>query len=92
MDPKKLLQKGDPNSMQAIIKDVMPVGYILSLPQVTMLTFLQMISDSEEASQSFKGSSKKDTKLLFASCAEGVLGENSFSVRILSLPMRMNKK
>ena len=32
MDPKKLLQKGDPNSMQAIIKDVMPVGYILSLP------------------------------------------------------------
>ena len=32
MDPKKLLKKGHPNSMQAIIKDVMPLGYILSLP------------------------------------------------------------
>ncbi|KAI5058964.1 hypothetical protein GOP47_0025283 [Adiantum capillus-veneris] len=32
MDPNKMLQPGDPNSMQAIIKDVMPVGYFVSLP------------------------------------------------------------
>ena len=32
MDLKNLLKKADPNSMQDIIKDVMPVGYILSLP------------------------------------------------------------
>ena len=40
MDPKKLLKKRHPNSMQDIIKDVMPLGYILSLPQVVILTFL----------------------------------------------------
>eukprot|EP00250_Pteridium_aquilinum_P015826 c22783_g4_i1 orf=1-360(-) len=27
MDPKKMMQKGDPGGIQAIIKDVMPVGY-----------------------------------------------------------------
>ncbi|KAH7331760.1 hypothetical protein KP509_20G049300 [Ceratopteris richardii] len=32
MDPNKMLQPGDPNTMQAIIKDVMPVGYFVSLP------------------------------------------------------------
>ncbi|KAH7292885.1 hypothetical protein KP509_28G002500 [Ceratopteris richardii] len=32
MDPNKMLQPGDPNSMQAIVKDVMPVGYFVSLP------------------------------------------------------------
>eukprot|EP00250_Pteridium_aquilinum_P028098 c36580_g1_i1 orf=559-1233(-) len=32
MDPNKMLQPGDPDSMQAIIKDVMPVGYFVSLP------------------------------------------------------------
>ncbi|KAI5061741.1 hypothetical protein GOP47_0024246 [Adiantum capillus-veneris] len=32
MDPNKMLQSGDPNYMQAIIKYVMPVGYFISLP------------------------------------------------------------
>ena len=32
MDPKKLLQKDDPNTYQAVISDVMPVGYFLKLP------------------------------------------------------------
>eukprot|EP00250_Pteridium_aquilinum_P002379 c12577_g1_i1 orf=328-918(-) len=30
--PHKLLEKGEPGTMQAIIKDVMPVGYFLTLP------------------------------------------------------------
>lgn len=32
MDPAKMMQKGDPDSHQAIIKDVMPVGYFVTLP------------------------------------------------------------
>lgn len=32
LDPAKLLQKGAPNTMQGIIKDVMPVGYFVTLP------------------------------------------------------------
>ncbi|KAI5073477.1 hypothetical protein GOP47_0011490 [Adiantum capillus-veneris] len=32
MDPNKMLQPRNPNSMKAIIKDVMPVGYFVSLP------------------------------------------------------------
>ncbi|KAH7299321.1 hypothetical protein KP509_24G005400 [Ceratopteris richardii] len=30
--PHKLLEKGEPGTMQAVIKDVMPVGYFLTLP------------------------------------------------------------
>ena len=59
----------------------MPGGYLRSLPHVVMLTFLQTISDSTEASKSFKGSSKKETKLLIASCIEGVLGEKIVSYK-----------
>jgi predicted RNA-binding protein with RPS1 domain len=32
LEPHKLLTKGEPNTMQAVIKDVMPVGYFVSLP------------------------------------------------------------
>jgi predicted RNA-binding protein with RPS1 domain len=32
LEPHKLLSKGEANTMQAIIKDVMPVGYFVSLP------------------------------------------------------------
>ncbi|KAH7415443.1 hypothetical protein KP509_14G043800 [Ceratopteris richardii] len=30
--PHKLLQKGDPGTQQAIIKDVIPVGYFVTMP------------------------------------------------------------
>ncbi|KAH7404492.1 hypothetical protein KP509_15G028600 [Ceratopteris richardii] len=32
MDPAKMMQPGDPGAMQAVIKEVMPVGYFLNLP------------------------------------------------------------
>ncbi|KAH7301409.1 hypothetical protein KP509_23G024900 [Ceratopteris richardii] len=32
MDPKKMMQLDDPGAIQAVIKDVMPVGYFVSLP------------------------------------------------------------
>ncbi|MCO5583407.1 hypothetical protein L7F22_037318 [Adiantum nelumboides] len=32
MDPKKMMQEGDPLAIKAVIKDVMPVGYFVSLP------------------------------------------------------------
>ncbi|KAH7332528.1 hypothetical protein KP509_20G092600 [Ceratopteris richardii] len=32
MDPKKMMEPGDPGAIQAVIKDVMPVGYFVSLP------------------------------------------------------------
>ncbi|KAH7372391.1 hypothetical protein KP509_17G001400 [Ceratopteris richardii] len=32
MDPKKMMQPDDPGAIQAVIKDVMPVGYFVSLP------------------------------------------------------------
>ncbi|MCO5581461.1 hypothetical protein L7F22_035346 [Adiantum nelumboides] len=32
MDPAKMMQPGDPNAIQAVIKEVMPVGYFCNLP------------------------------------------------------------
>lgn len=32
MDPKKMMAPGDPGAIYAVIKNVMPVGYLVSLP------------------------------------------------------------
>lgn len=32
LDPAKLLKKGDPSTVQAVIKDIIPVGYFLAMP------------------------------------------------------------
>lgn len=32
LDPAKLLKKGDPSTVQAVIKGIIPVGYFLAMP------------------------------------------------------------